>query len=82
MKRRVVANQLCKQGYIIVNGRPAKPSTLVKPGDRLRLEIGQKVMVVEVIAPPPESGKRREGMMYRLLEEGPGDPGTHRVERR
>lgn len=71
VKRRAVANELCRQGYISVNGRPGKPSTLVKPGDRLRLEVGERALVVEVVDAPSAKGARPEGPMFRIIEEAP-----------
>ena len=38
IKRRTVANEACDNERVTVNGRPAKASYEVKPGDRLEIE--------------------------------------------
>ena len=37
IKRRTVANEACDNARVTVNGRPAKASCDVKPGDVLRI---------------------------------------------
>ncbi|MDQ3096914.1 MAG: S4 domain-containing protein [Chloroflexota bacterium] len=36
MKTSPLATRLCEAGHVLVNGVPAKPSTKVRAGDRLR----------------------------------------------
>ena len=38
LKQRTVAKQACDAGSVSVNGETAKPGTLVRVGDRLRIE--------------------------------------------
>ena len=42
IKRRTVANEACDNARVTVNGRPAKASYDVKPGDVLRIAFGQR----------------------------------------
>ena len=42
IKRRTVANEACDNARVTVNGRPAKASCDVKPGDVLRIAFGQR----------------------------------------
>ena len=51
IKRRTVANEACDNARVTVNGRPAKASCDVKPGDVLRIAFGQRTLAVEVLAP-------------------------------
>ncbi len=46
---RTEAGEVCKGGHVTVNGRPAKPSTTVRPGDRVEVRIHERDRVVEVV---------------------------------
>lgn len=50
IKRRPVANEACNAGRIMVNGKVAKASVNVKPGDILEIAFGDKTMKVEVVS--------------------------------
>ena len=47
IKRRTVANEACDNGRISVNGRVVKASYEVKPGDRIDIAMGARVVSVE-----------------------------------
>lgn len=49
IKRRTVAKDFAANDRIVVNGRVAKPSTEVKTGDRLILQIGNRTTVYEIV---------------------------------
>lgn len=49
IKRRTVAKDFATNDRVMVNGRVAKPSTEVKIGDRLTLQIGSHTTVYEVL---------------------------------
>ena len=51
VKTRPLATQLCEGGHVRVNGTPAKPSTKVRPGDRVEARIADRERVVEVVRP-------------------------------
>ena len=42
IKRRTVANEACDAGRVSVNGKTAKASVNVKPGDIIEIQFGQK----------------------------------------
>ncbi|WP_157897929.1 RNA-binding S4 domain-containing protein [Mycolicibacterium rutilum] len=48
-KTRPDAAEACRGGHVRVNGRPAKPATMVSPGDEVRARIGQNTRIVEVL---------------------------------
>lgn len=52
IKRRPVANEICDQGRVTINGRPAKASVEVKSGDRLQIRFGQRLLELEILAVP------------------------------
>jgi ribosomal 50S subunit-recycling heat shock protein len=49
IKRRTVAKDFAANERVMVNGRVAKPSTEVKIGDRLTLQIGSHTTVFEIL---------------------------------
>ncbi len=68
IKRRTVAKDFALSERIMVNGRVAKPSTLVKAGDIVSLRIGERQMVFEVLA-IKENAKAAEAKdLYRVIE--------------
>ena len=50
LKRRTVSKELADQHRVYVNGRVAKPSTDVNPGDEIRVIFGYRELCVRVPA--------------------------------
>lgn len=55
IKRRTVANDLSSGGGVLINDKPAKPSSTVKPGDRLTLDLGRQVLCVQIVEVPEKA---------------------------
>lgn len=53
VRRRVLANALCDGGRVERNGRPARASAEVAPGDVLRIDYGWRQLEVRVLEVPP-----------------------------
>ena len=51
VKTRPLATRLCDGGHVLVNGSSAKPSTKVRPGDRVDALIADRQRIVEVVLP-------------------------------
>lgn len=68
IKRRTVANEAAGAGHIAVNGRIAKPSADVKPGDVLDILLGGKHVLVKINATPEVVRKEEADSLYTLLE--------------
>lgn len=49
IKRRTIANDACDNERILVNGKQAKASYQVKPGDIIEISYGQRTLKVEVL---------------------------------
>ncbi|MBR4211251.1 MAG: RNA-binding S4 domain-containing protein [Oscillibacter sp.] len=65
VKRRTVANEACDHGLVEVNGRAARASYEVKPGDRIMLRVGARTLTVEVLS-VQESVRREDAAgLYR-----------------
>ncbi|MEO3947905.1 RNA-binding S4 domain-containing protein [Gorillibacterium sp. CAU 1737] len=71
IKRRTVAKDVSDQGRVWINGREAKPSSTVKPGDELTIGFGQKNVTVRVERIAETVRKDEAGEMYTLLREEP-----------
>jgi ribosomal 50S subunit-recycling heat shock protein len=65
IKRRVVAKEAASKDKIEINGKVAKPSSLVKIDDVLTLYLGQKIITVKVL----NLENKRDILMYELLSE-------------
>lgn len=69
IKRRTLAKEVCDQGRILVNGNPAKASSMVAPGDKLEIRFGQKLVTIQVEALKESTRKEDAESMYTLLSE-------------
>lgn len=69
IKRRTVAKDVSSAGKILLNGRPAKAASDVKPGDKLTLLFGRREVELEVleVAESKRADQARE--MYKILRE-------------
>lgn len=67
IKRRTVANEACDNGRISVNGKVAKASYDVKPGDRIEIALGTRTIAVEVLQVAEAARKDDAGAMYKEL---------------
>ena len=68
IKRRTVANEAAGAWRIAVNGKIAKPSADVKPGDVLDILLGGKHVLVKINATPEVVRKEEADSLYTLLE--------------
>ncbi|PYI50228.1 RNA-binding S4 domain-containing protein [Paenibacillus flagellatus] len=69
IKRRTVAKDVSDQGRIWINGREAKASSTVKPGDELVIRFGQKSVTVRVERIAETTRKEEANQMYTILKE-------------
>lgn len=69
VKRRTIANLLCDEEHVIVNGIPAKASREVNIGDHITICFPNRAVMIEITALP--TGKTRNNEMqnyYKLIE--------------
>ncbi len=67
IKRRTVANTACDNERVTVNGKDAKPSYQVKPGDVIEITFGQRTLKVEVTDVAEHATKENASALYREI---------------
>ncbi len=67
IKRRTVANEACDNGLVQVNGKPARASYDVKPGDRITLRFGVRTLTVEVLSVQESVRQSEASALYREI---------------
>ena len=68
IKRRTVAHDAAEEQRIFLNGKAAKPSAQVKPGDEILIRFGNSEMKVRVTATPEHVTKDGASELYEVLE--------------
>lgn len=71
IKRRTVANDACDAGRVLVNGKPARASYDVKPGDVLELQLGSRSVKAEIVSINEYAKKDTAEEMYKILSDEP-----------
>ena len=69
IKRRTIANEACDGDRVSVNGRPAKASYNVKPGDVIEVRFGQRTLKVEVLSISEHATKEDAPAMYNEIKD-------------
>ena len=67
IKRRTIANEACDAGRVMLNGKVAKASVNVKPGDILEIAFGSKTVKAEVLSIAETVKKEEAKDMFRYL---------------
>ena len=68
IKRRTVANEACDAQCILVNGREQKAGYQVKAGDVIQLNLGKRLLKVEVLSTEENAPKAAAAAMYREFD--------------
>ena len=71
IKRRTLAKDVCDQGRVEINDRPAKASSNVKITDKLAIRFGQKIVVVKVEDIKENPRKEEAATLYSVVGEVP-----------
>ena len=67
IKRRTVANEACDAGRVLVNGKTAKSSVKVKPGDVIEIQFGTRTVKVEVLELQETTTKEEAKDLFKYL---------------
>lgn len=77
IKRRTVANTLCTGGGVMVNGKVAKPSTVVELGDQLVLHLGNRQLTVKIEEVPEKPVPAQSASsLYSVIRDVYNEPQT------
>ena len=68
IKRRVIANEACDAGRVMINGKVAKAASSVKCGDIVEIKFGEKIIKFEVTSINEVIKKEDATNMFKLLE--------------
>jgi ribosomal 50S subunit-recycling heat shock protein len=76
VKTRSQGTQACKEGRVLVNGAPARPSHEVRAGDRivLRDRMGVHETRVEIVQVPDRQVARRDVSRFARVERSRREP--------
>ena len=70
IKRRTVANEVCNQGRVFLNGSVAKPSATVKVFDKITIEYANKTLTAKVLLVPSGNVSIQESKeLYEIVEQ-------------
>ena len=67
IKRRTVAKEASEGGRVTINGKTAKTSSEVAPGDVLEIRFGEKMARYRVLSVAETVRKEEAGALYELL---------------
>lgn len=69
IKRRTIAKEVLDIGLIKINDKVAKPSTEVKEGDILKLQLGERILIVRVINVLTNPNKQNAHSMFEIIQD-------------
>lgn len=69
IKRRTVANEACDAGRVLVNDKVARASYDVKLGDKLEIQLGNRIVKVEVLTINEYANRETASSLYRVISE-------------
>ncbi|MDA8096064.1 MAG: RNA-binding S4 domain-containing protein [Desulforudis sp.] len=67
IKRRTLAKEVCERGLVVVNNRPAKAGTTLKPGDIVCIEFDLRRVQFEVLKLEDNVPAKQAGELYRMI---------------
>lgn len=68
IKRRTVAKEACEGGRVNINGKVAKPSTVVKEDDIIEILFGNRTLKAKIVNIAEHVKKENAKNMYEILE--------------
>ena len=69
LKKRTVGKELALNDRLLLNGRVAKASSNVKPGDIISIEFGHRTFKIRVLEVKDNASKQEALSMYEVIEE-------------
>lgn len=68
IKRRTIAKEVCESGRVFINGKTAKPSTVIKEGDIIEILFANRSLKAEIINITEHVRKENAKNMYTIIE--------------
>ena len=68
IKRRTVAKEVCEGERVYINGKIAKPSTVIKEGDIIEIQFANRKLKAKIINILEHVKKENAKEMYEILE--------------
>lgn len=68
IKRRTVAKEVCEGDRVSINGKIAKPSTVVKEGDIIEIQFANRILKARIVNIAEHVRKENAKEMYEILE--------------
>jgi len=68
IKRRTVAKEVCEGDRVSINGKIAKPSTVVKEGDIIEIQFANRSLKARIINIAEHVRKENAKEMYEIIE--------------
>jgi ribosomal 50S subunit-recycling heat shock protein len=70
IKRRTQAKKACEAGWVLLDGREAKPGKEVKEGQIITINFARRILEVEILEIPTRSVRKEQAKdFYRVLRE-------------
>lgn len=67
LKRRTVAQEACDGDKVLLNGKPAKPSAAVKPGDTVEVLYASGILKIRVLDVKETVKKDEAASLYEVI---------------
>lgn len=69
IKRRTVSKDIISFGQVSINNKKSKPSSEVKIGDLISLQLGNRLITIEVLSINEKIKKEEALSLYKIIEE-------------
>lgn len=69
IKRRTLANEFCRLGKVLLDGRTAKASTEVKVGNALQLSFLNRILTIMITDVPLRGNLPKESKLYEVISD-------------
>ena len=69
LKRRTISKELALNNRVLVNKKPAKPSTEIKINDEIEVIFGRRHLMVKVLSTELIMKKNEANTMYEVIDE-------------
>ncbi len=69
IKRRTVANEVCDNGRVTVNGKVVRASYSVKENDHVKIQFGNRTVSFLIKSVKDTTGKDNASELYEIIDE-------------